>query len=230
MSRATDFNLNRQCLLNIPMFEGVGAVSVKDDAGPHHPMLLTHAPTWTQLPSGLWVLAIDGVNDYASCLAASSTDLNFIAGDFSGALWVKVTFPIVTAVCTFFCRGRYQVDGWHFCIDNTAFRFFTYQPGANKQTYAMGVLVATEWHLYGFTRAGASLRLYYDGKDRVDYMDTMTNPTTSARNFYLGIHDGASGLDWSAASQLGIPRVWGRALSPVEHMQMFNAEREFFGV
>jgi hypothetical protein len=81
--------INTGLLLSIPMFEGVGSSVVADVARPHHPITQVHAPGWTQLASGIWVMDFL-FDDYLSCLGASCTDLNFTTGDFSVTAWHRL--------------------------------------------------------------------------------------------------------------------------------------------
>jgi len=53
---------NQGLVLYLPFMEGTGS-SVHDLSKYHNNGTITGA-TWTQLPSGIWVLSFDGVDDY----------------------------------------------------------------------------------------------------------------------------------------------------------------------
>ena len=218
-----NLSLNRNLLFSLPMFEGTGSATVQDVAAPHHPVTQTHAPAWTQIsPSGLWVMDFDGTHpDWLEASAASTTDLNFLGGDFSGLVWVYQTIAGNGYVLA---RGLTNTDGWYFTAGELYFR--TNQVGAYTQVSSSAISLSV-WHLIGFSRLGALAFLYVDGR----WVATGTGiqaPITSARKLHIGISDNEvagyiSGSLWN-------PRVWGRSLSAAEHKLIFDSERRLFGV
>jgi hypothetical protein len=219
--------LNQGLLLSLPMREGIGAVTY-DEARPHHPMTLVHAPAWSQLASGISVLTFDGANDYISCSAANSLDLAAVwNGLFSGCIWFK-QIDMVPA----WQRLMVKVDaantkGWSFNAhrDNRTLSFISYTP-TGFTLCSNGIYDFTSWWLAGFSRISvASVRLYlngYDGTFTVGDHSTMDDPATE--NFTIGhTIDPYAGSLWN-------PRIWNRALTAAEHLELFNQERHLFGV
>lgn len=226
-ARSFDKGINRQLLFSLPMREGTGAVSTQDMAKPHHPVLQTHAPVWTQLASGIWVLDFDGANDYLSCLAASCTDLDFTAGDFSGCVWVYL--DSLAANVSFITRGVAAASGWIFDgLTTGVVQFKSCQGGAATQTTstAAAAIATGAWRLIGWGRSGAGARVVIDGIDVTSVAGVHVDPLTSAANLQVGALAGADFMN----GKMWNPRIWGRALSPQEHMSIFQRERHWFGV
>jgi len=218
-------DLNKGLLLSLPFDEGIGTVSVKDVAKPHHPVLQTHAPVWTQLPSGLWVFDFDGTNDWLSCLAASCVDLNFSnTSDFSGVAWI---FPTTATKARYIlCKMDFvNYRGYYFYLSSDASPSLSLGVGGNA-TNTSQIIVRSSWSCVGFRRAGTSVRLYVNGRDATNNAQSHTCEA-SGKNLYMGNSDSLNN-QW--AGYLWGLRIWNRALSPAEHMEIFNRERDLFGV
>ena len=82
--------VNRQLLLDLPFYEGVGAIT-RDQAKPHHQDIdLVLTPTWDSVASGLGVIKTDGAtNEYLELAGANCADLNFTTGDYSIGVWIN---------------------------------------------------------------------------------------------------------------------------------------------
>jgi len=213
-------DLNKGLLLSLPFDEGTGTVSVQDVAKPHHPVLMTHAPVWTQLSSGLWVLAFDGTNDYMSIAAASAPSLDWTTGSFSFAFWISPTrfgsFSTLYDRQTLTKGFRIRQDlGMWFEAEGGYF------PPNND-------VVGSTWQLYSFTRQGVKLAYYRNGgMCSTNDNCTLTMTSKAALDVYIG--QSQAGTERYQGSMWGF-RIWSRALSPAEHMEIFNRERDLFGV
>ncbi len=216
-------------LLSLPFMEGTGTLGTADVARPHHPVTMTHSPAWVQLANGLWVLDFDGTNDYLSCAAASSTDLDFTTGDFSGCIWVYLD-TLIENKYLFSRSGGYGVSGWMFRIhtDNKIYMFTTAAGPVPIIAYSTTVLSTGSWQLLGWSKSGATTTIYWLGQD-VSYERSSASPnlTSGANDFFVSRY--ASG-SYRVDGRLWNPRIWGRALSPSEHMSIYKRERHLFGV
>ena len=225
MTRATDFNLNAGLVLSIPMFEGTGSSFVADTSYVHHQIAMTHSPGWVQTASGLWVLDFDGASDELSI--ASSDALNFTSQSFTVALWL---YPHVLTGATkvFIEKGTYGTNGWWVGHD-MSFRFIAYlDSGTHYTQIPDDVLVIDTWQLMAVTFTTSICLGYRNAIDMTSRDDGDGNIKTAAGvAAKIGRSSAGTeqynGLMWN-------PRVWNRALSPVEHMQIFNRERALFGV
>lgn len=211
--------INQGLLLSIPMREGTGSSVVADVARPHHPITQVHAPSWTQLPSGLWVLDFDSAHpDYLVCPAASCADLAFTTGLFSGAIWVNLTTNTGPVIGKRAAGG----NGW-----------VLYAPGITSRglygsggSATAGAIPASIWSLLGWSRTSTTtVRHYLNGIDDTT-SETFASPSAAGDleiATYSGAIPGIKGRLWN-------PRIWGRALSPSEHMSIFKRERHLFGL
>ena len=222
-----NLNVNMEMLLDLHVVEGVGAPT-QDWAKPNHVSTLTGAPTWANLANGLTYLDYDAANpDYILSLQAATVDLNFTAGDFSLAVWIR---PDLGGNRFLFQRGLTMADGYGFHYNTEeALTFATNQAAAAQFTVgrAAGIVVGT-WSLAAVSRSGALASIYNNGVLDVVTLGTHIDPLTSARNLYIGTNDGA-GAGWFDGD-LWRPRIWGRALSADEMLAIFEYERDLFGV
>lgn len=209
-------------LLSLPMMEGTGTAVTADVAKPHHLVTLTHAPTWTQLASGLWMMDFNSAHpDYLSCLAASCTDLDFTTGFFSLCVWVYPTS--VTNKTILWRKGAIAGSGWGIFLTATETRYYT------NDVYTAGPpLPLNTWSLLGYARTGALTGLaYYNGPDATT-SSSAKNITSTANN--LTVATFSDGITYPFNGRLWNPRIWGRVLSPNEHMSIWKRERHLFGV
>ena len=224
-------SLNAQLLLGLPFEEGTRILTY-DRAKAHHELTLNGVPTWNSLANGLPYLDFNSANpDWLDCGAAATADLDFTAGDFSGAIWVRP--DSVATAQWLIIRGLAANDGWEFYMDPADLVFRTHQ-AATTQTNrsAAAIIAATTWNLAGFARDGTSVRLYLNGLDVTATAVPLVNPLTSARELHIGIQndEATNPYDGRIAGGPPGPRIWGRALSAYEHLQIFNMEKHWFGV
>lgn len=223
-------DLGKGLLLSLPMREGTGTVLTQDIARPHHPVLMTHAPVWTQLSSGIWVLDFDGASDYLTCAGASCTDLNFIAGDFSIAVWVYGDDGTGYYGSANSLMGRYVLNasGWETFLFDDHLTLRTSQAADSVSCYADGYR-SLRWQLIGISRSGVYPLMYCNGLGLEMHYEAggIVDPVTSAADLVIGA---ATGHLTYFDGKLWNPRIWSRNLSAAEHMAIFNSERHLFGV
>jgi len=208
---------------------------VDDWAAPHHPVARTPGgnpggPAWTDLANNLTVLDFNAATpDFLECPAADSVDLNFMAGPFSLAIWIKAD---VLGVAVIMCKDG-TTNGWSWWVDAVLgeMNLTTFQGAGTTQTSvgaADDVIIGT-WRFISVARSLASVRLYTNGKDVTTVAPTHVDPLTAVGNkFHISIND-AEGAGWFDG-QLWRPRVWDRCLPPEEMAAIFAMERSLFGV
>ena len=222
-----------QASLDIPMFEASGALvhDISRQAALDKRMTLTGATiAWANWPlSNTALVNFDATTpDRLELAAAQSTDLNYQAGAFSGAVWVY-PLNLAGALRTIFCKGG-TVDGWKFHVagGNGAIYLSTYQAATNQETLsAVGEVVLNTWYLLGFTRLAGAVKLFKNGVDVTLTPGAHVNPdSAAARDFHVGCvlahADGWAGYLWR-------PRLFSRQLSATEMKEIFEMERSLFG-
>jgi len=223
-------SLNFNLLYHLTLEETLAAMpTVGDRAKPHH----TTTPNggtiaYGALPSGFPYFDLTRATpDYLDCPAAATNDLDFTTGDFSGAIWVYRDLDLQADLI---CKSN-GVTGYVFGLNVAAgeIRITTYQAGPTSQASlsAAGIVPATTWTLLGFSRDGAVCRVFVNGRDVTDTAGTHINPASAAAlDLNIGVaNDKASNAFDGRLTQ---PRLWGRALSVLEHLQLFNMERHWF--
>jgi hypothetical protein len=220
---------NQGLLLDLQFRETTGTVT-QDWAKPYHAApTLTGPPTWAVLGNDLTYLSFNPATpDYIQILAASCADLGFTAASFSGAMWI---YPDAYG-------NRYVFDkssataGWAFWIVGTSpyLGFTTANAGpATQTTYGGANLALSAWQYIGFTRSGAGVRIFLNGRDATTTPATHINPAASAAiNMDIGVANGA-GAGWYDG-RMWRPRIWNRALAAWEMLAVYERERDLFGV
>lgn len=226
-----------QTVLDIPMYEGLGAVAHCIARPPgvteEHTVALQGATiAWAQ-----WALSNVTVIDFTSATpdrlsipAAQTVSMDYQVGAFSGLAWIH---PDAVAGSARFviCKGGQGAGcGWnfHFTTDG-AIAFSTVQAADSQHTYSPnGTIVIGEWAQIGFTRLGAVARVYKNGVDVTSISGVHVNPDSAvARDVHIGVTEGHAlpydGYIWR-------PRIFSRQIGAGEMWKLFETERDLFGV
>ena len=238
--------VNEDILLDLPLREGIGTVTM-DVAKPHHPITM-HDPgggsfVWTSLPSGLMVMDfvtvgggnLDGV--YMDSPGAETADLNFIAGAYSLSAWINWTSNVWSTMIM--CRNVTLVSGWEVYLNLSGGRNTVSQRNSHSSIvgntdsncFSVGWTPGT-WAFLGISREAGNLypMHYRNGVPlSMSYEDSgMLDSDTCASGLVVGARftkdaNWYKGLMWR-------PRAWNRALTETEWMNIFTAERDWFGI
>jgi len=232
---------NEDILLDLPFYEGVETIT-RDQAKPHHQNVLLINPVWgIMVPSGIGVLVFNGSlsGRYLELANAACVDLDFIGGDYSIAAWID-WYDTGTSLNI---MGRYElnVSGWeHYLwrgggpIDYLTTRHHhagTLVAGNPRSgCYSVGWTPGPGvWWFMGISRTGGGeAQLYRNGIAVPMFTGGLVDPETSAQDLVIGARytknaDYYNGHMWR-------PRIWNRVLSADEWLQIFERERDWFGV
>jgi hypothetical protein len=226
-----------QSVLDIPMYEGIGALA-HDIARPpaiteDHTMAL-HGATigWAQWPlSNVTIIDFtDATPDYLSLAAAESLSMDYQVGAFSGVAWIHPDIIAPNARFIICKGGTGAACGWDFIITAAgAICFSTVQAGDSQHTYSPdGAIVISEWAMIGFTRLGAAAKVYKNGVDVTSIPDTHVDPDSAAAD---DVHIGVTNLHaLPYDGYIWRPRIFSRELSAIDMQQIFEVERDLVGV
>jgi len=246
-----NISYNDSLLLDLPLSEGAGDL-VRDQAkARHQDVLLINTPVWDtidgefgfgftngfDLGSGMGVLTLDGVNQYGELDNLDSLDLNFMADDYSLGCWIywqdNATSDIIMA------RYQLNVSGWELYLysGGGAVDYLTQRHhhagtlvGGNPRSgcYSVGWTSET-WHFMGTSRMGGGEALHYrNGVAVTMATGGLVDPETNNNDLVIGCRY-SKDADWYKG-KMWRPRIWNRALSAAEWLQIFEEERRFFGV
>ncbi len=114
--------------------------------------------------------------------------------NITGAITIEACiYPQVLATSDIIvCRGLWQTDGYFLQIGATAndLDFSFNQSEAVQYIYSNNAILSTNnWYYVAGVRSGASGYIYLNGADQTLSTDSIINPTTSARNAYLGVYN-----------------------------------------
>ncbi len=226
---------NEDILLDLPFYEGVGTIT-RDQAKPHHQdVTLINAPTWDTVASGLGVLTFDGTNQRFELDGAACADLDFIAGDYSLSAWINW----IDNSSSYIIMGRYQVDvsGWELYLYGAGGpNYLTLRHhhagtlvNGNPRSgcYSLGWTPGAWWFM-GLSRTGGGEAIHYrNGVALPMFTSGLVDPETDAHD--LTNSRFTKDANWYEGS-IWKPRIWNRALSASEWLNIFEKERDWFGV
>lgn len=226
---------NADILLDLPFYEGVGTIT-RDQAKPHHQdVLLINTPTWEILASGIGVLAFNGATEYLELANANCLDLDFIAGDYSLAAWLRWEDTTTSEIV----MGRYElnVSGWELYLTRTGIDSLTLRHhhagtlvGGNPRSgcYSVG-WIPEIWCFMGLSRTGGGEAIHYrNGIALTMITGGMVDPETCSQDLVIGSRF-TKNTNWYRG-KLWRPRIWGRILTAAEWFNIFEQERDWFGV
>lgn len=180
----------------------------------------------------------DGV--YLDCAAADCVDLNFMAGDYSLGVWFRWEDTGASLIVI----GRYEVDvsGWELYlwraagpIDYLTLRHHhagTLVPpvtgNPRSACYSVGWTPGT-WYFMGVSRTGGGEGAFYRNGVAINtVISGLVDPETCPQDLVIGTRY-TKDSDWYEGQQWR-PRIWDRILSAAEWLNIFEIERNYFGV
>jgi len=172
--------------------------------------------TWVRQPSGLWELDFTATPDYVE---VTCPQCNFTSEDYS--IVARIKFDNVSGFNEIFIRGLLGTDGFGFIVVAGQLMGSTFQGGASQysRTPTTFLSAGTDYTL-GMCRTGNSIRVFVNGVDETTIVGVHTDPLTSARTAKIGVYDDKS--TYPLDGQISFLRVYNRALSAGEHLQIHN--------
>jgi hypothetical protein len=184
--------------------------------------------TWVQRPSRLWVLGLDGIDDYVSYVAG--TLCLYPTNNFSVEAWINVNEGLAGG-SMIFSNGVWNTDGWYFSYfnDNDSPLFVTNQGGAVQSTWGnSSISNVASWHHVVATLALPNALIYNNGTLDVSAADVHLTPLINlARVPMIGARTGPGDL---LGGMISPPRLYSYALTPAEVYSHFQSERRWFNV
>lgn len=160
-------------------------------------------------------------------IPASFTQLNFTSEDFS--IIVRYKPDNITFFHYFLERSLYPGGGYYFRGNNIArLEFYTYQGDVSQTSCTTPVFVNGEWATYGFSRTGASVRLYKNGVDVTNVAGDHIDPASVDTDAMIGIS--RNKVSYPLDGKMEFHYIYrNRALSELEHKAIYLDPYSPFG-
>jgi prepilin-type N-terminal cleavage/methylation domain-containing protein len=160
--------------------------------------------------------SFNGTNDYVNC--GSGASLN-ITSSITIEAWIKPTQEGASRAAQIFSRHSWNNAGYRFGINQYTGRldFYTFQSGANQNTYASNAFKYGEWNHIVVTRNGTVANIYINSKDVTTVHASHIDPAT---------YGGSATISTSYAAEtfnglMDEVRVYSTALSQAEIQQHY---------
>lgn len=153
---------------------------------------------------------------------STASPLNFTSGDFS--IIIRMKTDNLTGANNLFNRGAYNDTGYWFRVGtNGSLDVFTFQTVAGQSSASSaGSIVVGTWYTVGFSRAGASVKLFINGVEDTASPGSHTNPATCALAGVIGSYQKSSDFFYGT---IGEVIIYNRALSAGEIMNNYLATK-----
>ena len=180
------------------------------------------APTWVQLPTGLWVLYFDG--DAYISLGVDTFDGLYPGTTYSGTFEVWMRYPTASA-----SRHFLNVEGGWLVYHNPAGQIYAFVTGSS----ADAAITPTDydddiWHHFAFTWDTNLQQIFIDGAFIISDVPTaLANLSTLSRQTTIG-------ADWRLdrafyIGYMGLIRFRNYALTPAQIRARYHSTRWLFG-
>ncbi len=180
--------------------------------------------TWKRLPSGLWCLSFDGGDDYVDCGNDASLAV-------TGALTIEAFIKPTAVNAWYSIVSMYENNtdnGYQFYLHTDGKLRFKTELGGISQVSASS-LTAGVWQYVAvtFNCSADELKFYIDGGLDVTRTEA-TDLIATTQNLHIG-KDNRAGL-YYFNGDIGMLRIYNRALSSLEIQNHFDREKRLFGV
>lgn len=200
-----------------------GGSRIQDRSAQAQPGVITGA-VWKRLPTGLWYLSLDGVDDGIDC--GNHPSLN-VTDRLTVKLWV---LPETQNFSTVWVVGKDTAGGRSFAYGlSSSYYLWGQHSGTNVGSSAIA-LTPVKWHqvVYTYASDAATFSFYINGMlDR-----TIASPpaiSASNSNLYLG-RRGYAGAEGYYKGGIALVEIQRKSWCPLEVQNSFNREKSLFGV
>lgn len=176
---------------------------------------------WKRLPSGLWYLDFDGVDDWVNipdCAALDVTRITMLA-------WVK--HNIIASEFMLAKRVSLSDNAYALATDASNHPLSqAYISDVGKIATSSVALTVGKWHFVAGTYDGVNVRVYLDGVEvgslpATGDIDATVDPVRVGWGYN-------NSLAWDGG--IALPRIYNCALSGLEVRNNFDREKHLFGV
>jgi hypothetical protein len=208
------------CVLYLPgILGGSGKILDRSAFGNHGAI---NGATWVRLPSGIWALSFNGVDDYVD--AGNKESLN-LTSQGTIELWVYVN-SYGTNYPSLIQKGNSAgwLAGTYLIYRHITNNFYSgvISDGVTGKTAVFPTVSLGSWHHLVFTWNGTQLIAYTDAVAGTPNTQTL-NAAINTTNLWIG-KSSAQGFDGKIAEV----RLYNRALSALEIARRFEESKIWF--
>ena len=221
---------NNYSLLAVPFYEAIGGI-VHDVSKYSNAGTLNNC-TWTQLPSGIWCLSMNGVNDW---LDFGNPAILQVLNEYTILFWANLNSVQASAQFANPLGKDYSgTQGITLQIDHTSANSEYWHIGNGASLYSinydipMANFLDNQWHLFGVSKGLThGMSIWRDGFI-CGYVPGYTLPTAwGAGNWYYGRCNILVRITTMYGGKLYFIN---QVLTSIEHLEVFNRERARYGV
>lgn len=215
------------CVLALPCQEGAGVVAHDISVYGNHGMI-TDA-TWSQLPSGLWCLHFDIINDYMTVPRSDSIDLNDV---FTFKAWLYRDKAPATYGSYIFSKrdtgSPYQGYMWYVATsgDYPLAGYVRLGAASIAHNSNTGIPLDT-WVQVGLTIDGTEMKHFFNGSPDGS-VNTNLVPGVGSVDLRIGCYN-AIGTGWLFGGYIALPQIMsGIVWSELDFQDSFKREKHLF--
>lgn len=180
--------------------------------------------TWVRLPSGLWYLDFDGVDDKVDC--GGKTNLEITTEDFSLLAWIY---------CTDYAADHRQIFGGSLSAVGWRIAKTSGKPLLTKSDIANAPAANTTISLNAWIMLGLVFNSHQTTDNLQYYLNGNTDGLVSFNYDFSGalrcVGKGNNGNSWAFAGGIALPRIFkGIMLSALDFKNIYDWEKHLFGV
>ncbi len=214
------------CVLYQPSLPG-GSNRIHDRSPYGNHGTITGA-VWTRVPSGLWFLSFDGVDDLVECADADCLD---ITDNITVIVWLKRSGTNHRDIIIAKRGGGAGNVGYEFEItvdtghvDQLQLGYQDNSGNWDDKQYSQST-IDTKWHQVASTRTPPKIRYFVDGKLDNENIPSYAMEVQNSHCLRIGAISGVAYL----AGGMALLRIYNRVLSALEIQNAFNREKSLFG-
>ncbi len=213
------------CVLYLPGLPGGDSKAY--DRSPYGNNGTITGATWKRLPSGLWCLSFDGVDDKVNCGHHSSFDLT---STLTIKAWVNITDPAGANYESIFGKMGGTIGGsaWLFLVHSGALRFDILNNTGDDRMIASAAITTGWKQLIGTYDLTGTARLYING------VEEGTDTTVTTAGIKVEASDdvmlGENIATYDYRGGVALAELTSRVWSALEVQNIYNREKHLFGV
>ena len=211
-------------VLYLPGYPGFGSTTF-DFSGQGNNGVITGA-IWKQMPTGLWYLDFDGINNNVNI----GVDI-FVDADFSGGasmmVWANINTVDAADQMLLQVEERLNLE-----VQQTSdkFTFHNFDGVAEQAAVGNAAINTGQWYFVVGSWDGTTVRLYQDSVLQTTTDTTSTPPALDAVSRASGLGYGITSAVQPADAKIALARIFDRGLTAAEILSIYNQERHLFGV